>query len=48
MDDHIVKYNTNYKRFLFKTLSKLEIINPIIKPIKKNTMDWEVAVAIFQ
>ena len=46
MDNCIIKYNINYKRFPFETLSKSETISPIIKSIKKDIMDWKVVVII--
>ena len=39
IDNHIIKYNINYKRFSFKILLKSEIMNPIIKPVKKDIID---------
>ena len=48
MDDCIIRYNVNHKRFPFGTLLKSEIINLIIKSVEEDIMDWEVAVAISQ
>ena len=48
IDNHIIKYNINYKRFSFKILLKSEIMNPIIKPVKKDIIDWEMTVTTFQ
>ena len=47
IDDHIIKYNINYKKFLFKTLSKSKIMSFIIKLIKEDIIDWKVVVIIF-
>ena len=47
MDDYIVKYNINYKRFPFRILSKSKIISFIVELVKKDTMDWEMAVTTF-
>ena len=48
MDDCIVRYNINYKRFPFGILLKSETINPIVEPIKKDIIDQKMAVTIFQ
>ena len=48
MDNRIIKYNTNHKRFPFGILSKSEIINFIIELVKKDIIDWKVAVTISQ
>ena len=48
MDDCIVRYNINYKKFLFKTLLKSEIISPIIKSVKEDIINWKMIVVIFQ
>ena len=48
IDDCIVRYNINYKRFLFGISLKSETMGLIIKSVEKNIMNWEVAVAIFQ
>ena len=39
MNNYIIKYNINYKKFLFEILSKSKTISPIIKPVKKNTIN---------
>ena len=38
MDDCIVRYNANYKRFSFKTSSKSKTINPIIESVKEDIL----------
>ena len=48
IDDHIIKYNINYKRFLFGISLKLEIIDLIIKLVKKDTIDWKMIIIISQ
>ena len=48
MDNCIIKYNANYKKFLFRILLKSEIMNSIIKSIKKDTINWKMAVATSQ
>ena len=48
MNNCIVRYNINYKGFSFGTSLKSEIMNSIIKLVKKDTIDWEVVVIIFQ
>ena len=48
MDDCIVRYNTNHKGFPFGTLLKSETISPIVKSVKKDIMDWEVAITTSQ
>ena len=47
MDDYIVRYNINYKGFLFKILLKSEIMNSIIKLVEKDIINWKMAVIIF-
>ena len=46
IDNYIIKYNVNYKRFPFEILLKSEIMNSIIKLVEEDTMDWEVVVII--
>ena len=39
INNRIVRYNANHKKFPFKTLLKSEIINPIIKSVKKDIIN---------
>ena len=39
LDDCIIWYDNNHKRFLFISMLKLVILEPVIKPVKKETMD---------
>ena len=48
MNDYIIKYNTNHKRFPFKTLLKSETINLIIKPVIKDIINQKMTVTTSQ
>ena len=48
MNDCIVRYNVNYKGFSFETLLKSKIISLIIEPVKKDIINWKMAVATSQ
>ena len=48
INNHIIKYNTNYKRFPFKTSSKSETMSPIVKSVEEDIINWKVAVATSQ
>ena len=45
LNNCIIWYDNNYKRFLFILTLKPVISEPVIKPIKEKIMDWEVSVA---
>ena len=48
MDDCIVRYNTNHKGFPFRISSKSETMSSIIKSVKKDIIDWKMAVITSQ
>ena len=48
INNHIIRYNINHKRFPFEILLKSEIINLIIKSVEKDIMDWEMAIITSQ
>ena len=48
IDDCIIRYNINHKRFPFRTLLKSKTISPIIELVEEDIIDWEVAIAILQ
>ena len=44
LDDCIIWYDNNHKGFSFISALKPMMLEPIIKPVKKKAMDWEVSV----
>ena len=46
INNHIIRYNINHKGFPFEILLKSETMSLIIELVKKDIIDWEVAVII--
>ena len=44
LDDHITWYNNNYKRFLFVSALKSVILESVVKPVKKEIINWKASV----
>ena len=39
INNRIIRYNVNHKRFPFGTSSKSEIMSPIVEPVKKDIIN---------